>query len=162
MKVRAHLKWGIGFYIVMVIIMASAIISAFPMTGATSPVLSGIAVFGAGVTIGNSSKIGHPDPSSPVHSFIGGQILGETISIGNATLVGDIYAADGNLTLASGPAVTISGSGISGTGTLTNQRSVNLSGATVPFNIANTGTLNILNGTGSALNGVLANSGTIA
>jgi hypothetical protein len=99
MKVRVHLKWAPCFYLAMVIFVASAIISALPMTGAASPLLGGYAVFGSGVTIGNSSRVGHFDVSSPDHSFIGGQIVAEGVSIGNSTLVGGIYAADGNLTL---------------------------------------------------------------
>jgi hypothetical protein len=99
MKAKTDRRWNTLTFLTIALLVAFATIAKTPMTALASPVLGGIAVFGSGVTIGNSSKIGHPDPSSPVHSFIGGQILGETISIGNATVVGDMYAADGNLTL---------------------------------------------------------------
>jgi hypothetical protein len=99
MKNRARLKWAAYFYLAMIVFVAAAIISAFPMTGAAAPPLGGYAVYGDGVTIGNSSKVGHFDVSSPDHSFIGGSIVANGVTIGNATLVGSVLADDGNLTL---------------------------------------------------------------
>jgi hypothetical protein len=61
--------------------------------------LGSFAVFGSGVTIGNSSKIGHYNLYSPDNS-LGGDIGGGSVSIGNSTTAGGgLFVANADLTL---------------------------------------------------------------